>query len=179
VKSEAEFREKLVEELKANYERESNYKFAIDSKDYLIKKVSLALPVEFLKRWILETNEKMSADQIDKEFTEYEKEFQWQLIKDQMIRENDIKVSEEEILQYAVALARNQFYQYGLYNVPEEHIIQYAKEQLTKKEEARRLFDQKYEDSIFKLMKEKVKLDKKEVSAEKFKKLFEKEENNK
>ncbi len=173
VKSEAEFREKLVEELKANYERESNYKFALDSKEYLLKKANLALPVDFLKRWILETNEKMTSEQIDKEFADYEKEFQWQLIKDQMIRENDIKVSEEEMLEYAVALARNQFYQYGLYNVPDEHIIQYAKEQLTKKEESRRLFDQKYEDSIFKLMKEKVKLDKKEVSADKFKKLFE------
>ncbi len=174
VKSEAEFREKLVDELKANYERESNYKFAIDSKEYLIKKTNLALPVDFLKRWILETNEKMSSEQIEKEFTDYEKEFQWQLIKDQLIRENDIKVSEEELLEYSVSLARNQFYQYGLYNVPEEHIIQYAKEQLTKKEEARRLFDQKYEDKIYKLLKEKVKLEMKEITAENFKKLFEK-----
>jgi trigger factor len=60
VKSEAEFLEKLVGELKVNYERESNYKFAIDSKEYLIKKANLALPVEFLKRWILESNKKMT-----------------------------------------------------------------------------------------------------------------------
>ncbi len=173
VKSEAEFLEKLVEELKVNYERESNYKFAIDTKDYLIKKAKLALPVEFLKRWILETNEKMTADQIEKEFADYEKEFQWQLIKDQLIKENDIKVSEEELLEYAVTLARNQFYQYGLFNVPEEHILSYAKEQLGKKEEARRLFEQKFEENIYKLLREKVKLDKKETTAEKFKKLVE------
>jgi trigger factor len=173
VKSEAEFLEKLIGELKVNYERESNYKFAIDVKEYLIKKAKLALPVDFLKRWILETNEKMTAEKIEKEFTDYEKEFQWQLIKDQLIRENDIKVTEEELLDYSVSHAKNQFYQYGLYNVPEEHILQYAKEQLGKKEEARRLYEQKYEDNIYKLLKEKVKLDKKEVSAEKFKKLFE------
>ena len=173
VKSEPEFIEKLIEELKANYEKESNYKFAIDSKDYLLKKASLALPVEFLKRWIIETNAKMTAEQLEKEFADYEKEFQWQLIKDQLIRENDIKVSEEELLEYAVALARNQFYQYGLYNVPEEHILSYAKEQLGKKEEARRLFEQKYEENIYKMLREKVKLDKKEITADKFKKLFE------
>jgi trigger factor len=175
VKSESEFLDKLVEELKVNYERESNYKFAIDSKDYLIKKAKLALPVEFLKRWILETNEKMNPELLEKEFGDYEKEFQWQLIKDQLIRENDIKVSEEELLEYAVTLARNQFYQYGLFNVPEEHIVSYAKEQLGKKDEARRLFEQKYEDNIYKLLREKVKLDKKETTAEKFKKLFEEE----
>jgi len=174
VNSEAEFKEKLIEELKGNYERESNYKFAIDTKEYLINKAKLALPVDFLKRWILETNDKISAEQLEKEFSDYEKEFQWQLIKDKLIRENDIKVTEEELLEYSVALARNQFYQYGLYNVPDEHIIQYAREQLGKKEEARRLYDQKYEDSIYKMMKEKVKLDKKEVTAEKFKKMFEK-----
>ena len=174
VKSEAEFLEKLVGELKVNYERESNYKFALDSKDYLINKAKVELPVEFLKRWILEANEKMTAEQIEKEFSEYEKEFQWQLIKDQIIRENDIKVTEEELLEYAVNMAKNQFYQYGLYNVPEEHIAQYAKEQLSKKDEARRLYEQKFEDNIYKFMKEKVKLDKKETTAEKFKKLFEK-----
>jgi trigger factor len=173
VTSEVEFAGKLVEELKVNYDRESAYKFAIDSKEYLIKKTKLALPVEFLKRWILETNEKMTAEQIEKEFTDYEKEFQWQLIKDQVIRENDIKVTEEELLEYAVSMAKNQFYQYGLYNVPEEHITQYAKEQLSKKDEARRLYEQKFEENIYKLLKEKVKLDKKEISAEEFKKLFE------
>lgn len=174
VTSEKEFHDKLIEELKANYERESNYKFAIDAKDYLINKTKLALPLDFLKRWILEANEKMTAEMLDKEFADYEREFQWQLIKDQLVRENDIKVTEEELLDFSVALAKNQFYQYGLYNVPEEHIIQYAKEQLGKKEEARRLYEQKFEDKIYKFMKEKVKLDKKEITAEKFKNLFEK-----
>jgi trigger factor len=173
VKSEEEFRAKLVDELKANYERESNYKFAIDVKEYLIKKANVALPVDFLKRWILETNDKMDAEQLEKEFAGYEKEFQWQLIKDQLTRDNDIKVTEQEVLDYTIALTRNQFYQYGLYNVPEEHLVQYAKEQLSKKDEARRFYDQKLEDNIYKFLKEKMKLDKKEVTAEKFRKLFE------
>jgi trigger factor len=174
INSEAEFLEKLVQELKVNYQRESDYKFAIDSKEYLLKKTGLALPGEFLKRWILETNEKMTSDKLEKEFSEYEKEFQWQLIKDQLTRENDLKVSDEELLEYAISVTRNQFYQYGLYNVPEDHLINYAKEQLARKEEAHRLFGQKLEDNIYKLLKEKIKLDKKEISAEKFKKLFEK-----
>ena len=174
VKSEDEFRQKLIDEIKANYERESNYRFALDSKDYLIKKAKLSLPVEFLKRWILETNDKMTAEQLDKEFAEYENEFHWQLIKDQLIRENEISVSEEELFEYALVMTRNQFYQYGLYNVTEEQISQYAREQLSRKEDARRFRDQKFEDKIIAFMKETVKLDKKVITAEKFKKLFEK-----
>jgi trigger factor len=174
VKSEEEFNEKIREEIKANYERESNYRFALDSKKYLIKKAALTLPVDFLKRWMVETNEKMTAEQIDKDFGEFEEEFQWQLIKDQLIRENEISVSEEELFEYAALLARNQFYQYGLYNIPDEHIEKYAHEQLARKDDARRLRDQKYEDKIILFMKETVKLDNKEITAEKFKKLFEK-----
>jgi len=174
VKSEEEFNAKIREEIKANYERESNYRFALDCKKYLIKKAGITLPVDFLKRWVLATNEKMTQEQIDKDFGEYEEEFQWQLIKDQLIRENEISVSEEELLEYAVIMARNQFYQYGLYNVPDEHIQKYAQEQLTRKDDARRLRDMKYEDKIISFMKETVKLDNKEITLEKFRKLFEK-----
>lgn len=174
VNSEEEFREKLIGELKNNYEYESNYRFALDAKKYLLNKTKLRLPVEFLKRWILKTNDKITSEQLDKEFSNYEEEFQWQLIKDQLIRENEISVSDEELLEYAVQLARNQFYQYGLYNVQDDYLMNYAREQLTRKEEARRLRDQKYEERIIKFLKETVKLDKKEVSREKFRKLFEK-----
>jgi trigger factor len=174
VKSKEEFKEKISEELKMNYERESNYKFALDSKDYFIKKAKIDLPVEFLKRWIVATNEEMSEDKIDQEFASYEDEFRWQLIKDRMIRAYEINVSEQELLEYAFILSKNQFYQYGLYNVPDEQIENYAREQLTKPEESRRLRDQKYEDKLIKFIKESVKLEKKEITEEKFRKLFEK-----
>ena len=173
VKSEQEFRDKLTSEIKANYERETNYRFALDAKEYLIKKANLSLPVDFLKRWLLEVNEKMTAEQIDKEFGEYEKEFQWQLIKDQIIKEHEISVSDEELFQFSMLLARNQFYQYGLYNITEEHLEQYVREQLSRKDDARRLSDQKYEDKIVQFMMDTIKPVKKDITTEKFKKLFE------
>jgi len=174
VKSEEEFTEKLKEELKLNYDRESMYKFGIDAKDYYIKKAKIDLPVEFLKRWLVERNENLTAEQVDKEFDDYENEFRWQLIKAQMIKNHEISVSDEELFEYAFQLSQNQFYQYGLYNVPAEHIENYAKEQLNKPEEKNRLKDQKFDEKITAFIKETVKLDKKEVTQEKFRKLFEK-----
>ncbi len=174
VHSEIEFREKITEQIKNNYEHDSNYRFAVDAKKYLLKKAKLSLPVEFLKRWLTETNHNLTSEQVEKEFAEYEEEFQWQLIKDQLIRENEIIVTEEELLEFSEMMARNQFYQYGLYNVPDEHIVNYAREQLSRKDEARRLRDQKFEEKIMKFMKETVKLDNKEITIDNFKKLFEK-----
>jgi trigger factor len=70
-------------------------------------------------------------------------------------------------------LARNQFYHYGLYNVPEENLEHYVHEQLSKPEDARRIRDQKYEDKAILFMKDTVKLNHQEVSREEFQKLFE------
>ncbi len=173
VKSEEEFKAKVIEELKMNYERESNYKFAIDAKDYIIKKANIELPVEFLKRWIVAANEKMSAESIDEDFKNYEDEFRWQLVKNKLVAAHEISVSEEELFEYAFILSRNQFLQYGLTNIPDEHIENYAKEQLEKPEEARRLREQKFDDKIIAFIKEKVKLDKKNITMDKFRKLFE------
>jgi trigger factor len=173
VKSEEEFKNKIKEELKINYERESMYKFGIDTKDYFIKKANISLPAEFLKKWLVETNENLKAETIDKEFGEYEDEFRWQLIKDHIIRNYEVSVSEEELFEYAFQLSQNQFFQYGLYNVPIEHIENYAREQLTKPEEARRIRDQKFDEKVVAFVRDTVKLDKKDISMEKFRKLFE------
>lgn len=174
VNSEEEFRAKIEEELKFNYERESNYKFALDFRDHSLEKYSFDLPSGFLKRWLTETNENMTEEKVEEEFNNYRDEFRWQLIKDRLARKYEIFVSDEELLEYAFILARNQFYQYGLYQMTDEHIMSYAQEQLAKPEEKRRLREQKMEDKIYSLAKEKVKMDKKEVSLEKFRKLLEK-----
>lgn len=173
VATEEEFRGKLKEELVANYGNESNYRFAVDAREYFIKELKPELPAEFLKRWLVDTNENLSKDKIDEDFAKYEDEFRWQLIKNKIVGKYDISVSDEELFEYSFILARNQFYQYGLYNVPDEHIESYAREQLNKPEEARRIREQKYDDKVVMFVKETVTLDEKEVTMDEFRKLFE------
>ena len=174
VNSEEEFEEKLKEEMKRQYESESEYRFSIDVKEILLKKAKLELPEEFLKRWLLETNENVTQEQIDEEFEQYKDEFRWQLIKDHFVRQQDLKVSEEELVQTAMNVARSQFMQYGMGDVPDEYLKNYAQELLSKKEEARRISDRKLEEKVVAHVKNTAKIDEKEVSTEKFRKLFEK-----
>lgn len=173
VTSDEDFRNKLTEELKANYERESSYKFGLDVREHFVKEVKPDLPADFLKRWLAESNESLTKEKIDDEFGSYEEEFRWQLIKSKITKKYEISVSDEELFEYSLILARNQFYQYGLYNVPDEHIESYAREQISKPEEARRLREQKYDDKVVQFVKETVKLDEKHISVEDFRKLFE------
>ncbi len=174
VTGEEEFGEKLKQEMKRQYESESEYRFAIDVKEILLKKAKLELPEEFLKRWLLETNENVTQEKIDEEFEQYKDEFRWQLIKDHFVRQQDLKVSEEELVQTAMNVARSQFMQYGMGDVPDEYLKNYAQELLSKKEEARRISDRKLEEKVVAHVKNTAKMDEKEVSTEKFRKLFEK-----
>ena len=174
VKTEEEFTKRVTEEIALNYERESEYRFMVDARETLIKKAKIDLPVEFLKRWMVETNEQITEEQVKEDFEKYEDDFRWQLIKESLLKQQDIKVSEEEALDAAKGMALNQYMQYGMSNVPDEYLENYAREMMSKPEESRKFYEQKGEEKLISYIKSTVKLDEKEVSSEKFRKLYEK-----
>jgi trigger factor len=177
VKSDEEFKTKVTEEIKANFVRETDYRFLIDAKEKFVKKLNPELPTEFLKRWLTAVNEgKFTAEQIEEEYPKFEDDLKWQLIKDQIIRDNELKVEESEILDAAKEVTAAQFAQYGLANLPDEQLEQYAQEILKKDNERRNLYEKKFEDKVVALIKDSVKLDNKEITIEDFKKLWEDEQ---
>ncbi|PID92464.1 MAG: trigger factor [Bacteroidetes bacterium] len=174
VKNEEEFEKRITEEIEANYERESEYRFMIDTREALTKKAKLELPVEFLKRWMVESNEQLTEAQVDADFDKYEGDFKWQLIKEHLLKQQEIKVEAEEALAAAREIARSQYMQYGLADIPEEYLDNFAKEMLSKPEEARRIHEQRAEEKLMAYVKSTAKVEDKEISSEKFRKLYEK-----
>lgn len=179
VKSEEEFKEKIIAEIKLNSVRDSDYKFLLDAREKLISKIEISLPEEFLKRWLLmkEDNKEIKEEDFEKEFPKFMQDIKWQLISAKVVDDNKIEVSYEEVKDLAIQYTEMQFVQYGLPagSFPQEQLEQYANEQFLKKEdEVRRLYDKKYEDKVVEFIKETVKLDEKEISIEDFNKMFEK-----
>ena len=174
VKTEEEFTKRVTEEIALNYERESEYRFMVDAREALIKKAKIDLPVEFLKRWMVEANENITQEQVNEDFDKYEDDFRWQLIKEHLLQQQDIKVSAEEALEMAKGVALNQYIQYGISNVPDDYLENYAKEMLSKPEKSRRIYDQKAEEKLVAYIKSSATVSDKEVSSEKFRKLYEK-----
>jgi len=173
INSEKEFKEKLTAEIKENFVKESDYRFMFDAKENLVSKLNPELPAEFLKRWLLEINKgKFTSEQIEAEYPAFEEDLKWQLIKDQIIKTNEINVDEQEVLALAKEVTAAQFMQYGLNNLPDEHLENYAKEILKKDSERKKLFEKKLEDKVVAYIKDSVKLDVKEVSTEDFQKLW-------
>lgn len=174
VKTEEEFRNTIKKELQDNFIFSSNYKFAIDTRETLIEKVEMELPEEFLKRWIKTTNKNLTDEQIEKDFPNFMKDLRWQLIRDHVAKENNIEVSEEEVKTEGKRIAAMQFSQYGMFNVPDEHLENYADQMIKNEEEKKRLYTKVEEDKILEAIKSKVTLEEKEIGHEEFNKLLEK-----
>jgi len=173
VNSEEEFMKKIEDEISINLKRETDFKLMMDIKNLAIEKTDFNLPEEFLKKWLLKVNENTTPEQIEKEFDNFRKDLKWQLMRNKAARDNEVKISEEELLKEASNITRSQFQQYGLFYATEEQINNYAKETLKREEDAKRIADKILEEKVILLLKDLVKLENKSVSIEEFNKLFE------
>ncbi len=173
VTSEEEFMKKIEGEIAINLKRESDFKLMMDVKNMAMEKSDFQLPEEFLKKWLLRVNEKATQEQIDKEFDSFRKDLKWQLIRNKVARDNEVKISEEELQKEAENITRLQFQQYGLFYATDEQISNYAKETLKREDDAKRIADKILDEKAIFIMKELVKLENKSVTVEEFNKLFE------
>ncbi len=176
VKSQEEFEQKITDELKVAFDRNSDYKFSMDAKDFYIGKFKGDLPSTFLKRWLLHSNEgKVTAEQIDKDFDHFLTDLKWQLIKGKITRDNSLKIEEEALLDHVKEAIRQQFIQYyGIGEVPVDMLEKYAKESLAREDERNRYIESMNEQNVYDFIKKTVKLDNKDITLEKFNKLFDK-----
>lgn len=173
VKSEEEFMAKIDEEITANLKRESDYKLMLDIKKLALDKTDFSFPEDFLKKWLLKVNEKSTAEQIDNDFESFLKDLKWQLIRNKVAKENELKISEEELHTEAENITRYQFQQYGLYYATDDQIHNYAHEMLKREDEAKRIAEKILEEKSIEKLKEVVKLESRKISVDEFNKLFE------
>lgn len=174
IKDEKAFHEKITAEILEAYKPSSEYRFATDARNMLISINEMEFPVEFLKRWLIATNKELTTEQIEKDFDYFVEDLKWQVIKDSIIKENELKVEEADVIELAKEVARAQFRQYGMMDVPDEHLDGFVNQMISKNEDRNRLFNKKMEDKIMDVVKSKVTVEVKEVSKEDFEKLFEK-----
>ncbi|MBS2096644.1 trigger factor [Carboxylicivirga linearis] len=177
VKTEEEFKERVKSDFANMLAMETEYRFTVDAKDKLMGKVDVDFPEAFLKRWLLATNrenEQMNEETLENEMPRFLEDLKWQLIRNSLIKASDLKVEEADVVEYAKKSARIQFMQYGLNNVPDEHLENYAKEMIQKEDQRRQMAEGAINDKVMDLIKESVKVEEKEISRDDFNKLFEK-----
>ena len=172
VKDEADFRSKIAEGIANQLVSNSEYKLLQDLRAYCEKKVGkLVFPEEMLKR-VMRTKVK-DAKEVDEKFDASLEELKWHLIKERLVKANDVKVNDDDVLDAARLQARIQFAQYGMSNLPDETVDNYAREMLKNRETLDGFVDRAVENKLVEAVKKVVKLKKKKISLDDFNKMME------
>jgi trigger factor len=169
VKSEADFRKKVASDLEQHFATDSDRLFKRDISKAMIEKYNPDLPDEFLKRWIRVTNENpITVEEVEKDYTEYRKSLQWQLIFNELISQDAISVSQEEVIGKTKELLIGNYAQYGMPAPEDKELEESAKRVLGNQDEARKIYDMLYDEKLIAYVKENASVKDKEVSFDKF-----------
>lgn len=173
VSNEKEFRQKISEMVQPQLAMNSDYKFQLDLRAYMEKKVGeLQFPEALLKRIMLQNNKDQGADFVEKNFEGSIRELKWHLIKEQLVAAQEIKVEEADLKAIAKESVRQQFAQYGMSDVPDDVLENYAVEQMKKRENMESYVDRAIDQKLVQKLKTVVKLNEKSVTLEEFNKLM-------
>ena len=176
IKDEKDFREKIAEGLKAQFAVDSDFKFIQDVRKYLVDKVgALTYPDALLKRIMLNNNKDKGEEFVEKNYEQSIKELTWHLTKEQPVKANGIKIEDADIEETAKEAAKAQFAQYGMNNIPEEYIENYAKDMLKKREYIDSFVDRSIDRKLTEIPKNVVKLENKTATLEEFNKMMQAE----
>lgn len=174
VASEEEFKNKIREALTDQFTPQSDYKFLLDAREVLVQKAGeMKFADDMLKRWLVAANENTTAEKVEEDFPKMIEDLKYQLIKENLVKSNNLKVEDADIEAFAKRVAQAQFAQYGMLSVPEDVLANYAKDMLKNKQTLQNIIDRAVEEKLAAWLKEQVELDVKEVSTEEFGKLFE------
>jgi len=177
IKSEEEYKEKIKANIEKVYIDESEYRFGIDAKEKLLSKSDVKLPDEFMKKWLKATDKegKLTDEILEKEYPLFENDTIWQLIKGDISKNQEFKITEEELRQESRKFTEAQFMQYGLplNSMSEEQMASFIDKNLEKEEDRNRFAERAVENKVINYIKENAKLEEKAISLDDFKKLYE------
>ena len=173
IKTAEEFTAKIREAIENQFKKDADYRFLLDMRNYLTKKIGkLEFPDEKLKK-IMAANANGDTAKVEENYDKSIEELTWHLIKEQLVEMTGVKVDDNDVKEMAKEVTRMQFAQYGMLNIPEEYLESSVKEMLKKRETVDNLIDRCIEVKLGTALKDKVALKEKDVTPEEFNKLFE------
>ena len=173
VKDEADFRQRIADNVKGQLVGNSDYKFLQDVRAHMEKKVGdVQFPEALLKRVMMLNNKDKDADYVERNFKGSIDELKWHLIKEQLVEAAGVKVEDADLKAVAKDAIRAQFAQYGMTNVPEDVLENYAEEQLKKRENVESFVERAIDAKLTQALKGIVKLTEKEVTLDEFNKMM-------
>ena len=158
IESEEAFRDKLRAEAKEYFQKESDNFFVHEVIEKLIHDTDINLPEEFIKRWMVESEEKITEESVEQDYEKYVKTLKQQLIINKIAGDHDIKVENDDIKNFIKAMYAKQF-MFDLEDEEKSKQLDPLVEQVMKnQEEVRKIYDQLFDEKVRSLFKTSLKL---------------------
>ena len=172
VSDEEAFRAKIEESLNSQFIPDADYFFMKEVRKEILEKLKdVEFPEEFLKKWLKLANENATDELIENDFPNILDDMKYQLAKEKILKENDIKTEPSDVQELAAKVAQSQFAQYGMSNLPVEMLQDYVKRMLENEETVNGLFARVVENKVAEWLKENITIDEKEITSEEFSKI--------
>ena len=172
VKTDEEIEKQVEDSLSAQLSSEADWRFNKDVRDYFVKKANLTLPSAFLKRWLIAANkEKLSAEDVEKEYPRFEEDFKWQLVRSYLFGKYKFEFSQDDLKESARAYVRYQYAMYGMQDLPDEILEGSVAEILKSREQVSRLMENVEEQKVLEKLKGEITVKSKKITSEKFREL--------
>ena len=173
VNDEADFRQKVAESIKTQFSNDEEFKFMLDIRKYAEDKVGeVAFPDELLKRVMKSNNQDKDDKFIEDNYAASIKELKWSLIKNELMEANELKVEKEDVVKVVKDVARMQFAQYGMSNVPEEYLDNYVDKIMKEEKNLESYIERASDIKLAAALKKVVKLNEKTVCLDEFNKIM-------
>ncbi|MCM1152562.1 MAG: trigger factor [Muribaculum sp.] len=173
VHAEEEYRKAVSDSIAAQLTGDSNYRFTIDAREDILKAVGdLELPDEILKDYLQQANEALNSENIDEEYVKLRPQLIWELVREAIASQFDIKVEEEDLKNTARYIARSEFAKYGMANVPDDMLDKYAGDILKDQRSREQIVNQTVDMKLYAAIKDNVTIDNKDVTVDEFNALF-------
>ena len=173
VNDEADFRQKVAESIKTQFSNDEEFKFMLDIRKYAEDKVGeVAFPDELLKRVMKSNNQDKDDKFIEDNYAASIKALKWSLIKNELMEANEVKVEKEDVVNVVKDIARMQFAQYGMSNVPEEYLDNYVDKIMKEEKNLESYIERASDIKLAAALKKVVKLNEKTVSLDEFNKIM-------
>ena len=171
-KSEEDIEKEVTERLKNQFKNEAEWRLSKDIRDFYVNKANVALPEDFLKRWLFVANNgKVTKEDIEKDFAGFVEDFKWQLVRGYLMRKFELKIDENDLEQAAEAFVAYQYAMYGLGNVPQELLKEAAVNMLQDQKQVERLVEQVEDQKVLAKIKEEITLKDTKITSAKFREL--------
>lgn len=156
INSEDELKERIKSDLSKEYDKYAATRFDREIQDYLINETSMSLPVEFLRK-LINANKKEDAANIDDEqLMQSLQQVKWDLIHDKLVRDNNISVTKEELMERAATDIANYYGGAAAFENNHEALDRLSASLMEDEKYVARLRDQLLNDKIFELLKSKI-----------------------